>query len=66
MPDRQRTLRATIEWSYGLLGEPERSLLARLSAFTGAWTLDAAEAVGAVDGDVRSAAGPWRHSLSSL
>ena len=34
-PDRQRTLRATIEWSYSLLGEAERALLARLSVFTG-------------------------------
>jgi predicted ATPase len=60
-PDRQRTLRATIEWSYGLLGEPERSLLARLSVLTGAWTLEACEAVGAIDGDLDAL-----DSLSSL
>jgi predicted ATPase len=51
MPDRQRTLRATIEWSHSLLGDGERALLARLSVFTGAWTLEACEAVGAVECD---------------
>jgi predicted ATPase len=51
-PDRHRTLRATIGWSYGLLAEAERSLLARLSVFTGAWTLEACEAVGAIDKDL--------------
>jgi len=51
-PDRQRTLRATIEWSHSLLGEAERTLLARLSVFSGAWTIDAAEAVGRIDGDL--------------
>jgi predicted ATPase/DNA-binding SARP family transcriptional activator len=42
---RQRTLRATLEWSYGLLGEAERVLFRRLSVFVGGWDLDAAEAV---------------------
>ena len=44
-PERQRTLRATIDWSYELLTDAERSLLARLSVFTGGWTVEAAEAV---------------------
>lgn len=52
LPARQRTLRATIDWSYSLLGEPERALLARLSVFGQSWTLEAAEAVGAADGDL--------------
>jgi predicted ATPase/DNA-binding SARP family transcriptional activator len=43
---RQQTLRATIDWSYGLLNERERNLLARLSVFRGSFTLEAAEAVG--------------------
>lgn len=51
-PARQRTLRATLEWSYSLLGEDERRLLARLSVFSGAWTMEASEAVGAGDGDL--------------
>ena len=42
---RQQTLRATIDWSYGLLSEPERVLLRRLSVFAGGWTPEAAEAV---------------------
>jgi non-specific serine/threonine protein kinase len=42
---RQRTLRALVDWSCGLLGAPERALLWRLSAFAGGWTLEAAESV---------------------
>jgi predicted ATPase/DNA-binding SARP family transcriptional activator/predicted negative regulator of RcsB-dependent stress response len=44
---RQKTLRATIEWSYNLLSAPEQALLQRLSVFAGGWTLEAAETVGA-------------------
>ncbi|MGQ0623508.1 MAG: ATP-binding protein [Sporichthyaceae bacterium] len=51
MSARQRTLRSTIEWSYQLLSGPERSLFDRLAVFTGGFTLEAAEAVGAC-GDV--------------
>lgn len=46
---RHRTLRATLEWSYRLLSERERTLFGRLSVFTGGWTLEAAEAVGGAD-----------------
>jgi predicted ATPase len=42
---RQRTLEATVAWSYDLLGERQRGLFNRLSVFAGGWTLDAAEAV---------------------
>ena len=42
---RQQTLRALIDWSYDLLTEPEKTVLCRLSVFTGGWTLSAAEAV---------------------
>jgi predicted ATPase/class 3 adenylate cyclase/DNA-binding CsgD family transcriptional regulator len=44
---RQATLRASVDWSYDLLPEPERALLRRLSVFAGGLTLDAAEHVGA-------------------
>ena len=44
-PDRQRTLRATIEWSYDLLAAEEQRLFARLAVFAGSFTLDAAESV---------------------
>ena len=44
-PERQRTLRAAIGWSYSLLDGEERSLFARLSVFPGGCTLDAAEAI---------------------
>lgn len=43
--DRQATLRATLDWSWDLLTEPERSALAQLSVFEGGFTLEAAEAV---------------------
>ena len=48
---RQRTLRATVEWSHALLSEPERQVFRRLAAFHGGWSLAAAEAV-AAGGDV--------------
>jgi non-specific serine/threonine protein kinase len=42
---RQQTLRATVEWSYGLLTPSEQALFNRLSVFAGGFTLEAAEAV---------------------
>jgi predicted ATPase len=45
LPERQRTLRSTIEWSYGLLGEGEKTLFSRLSVFAGGRTLEAIEAI---------------------
>jgi predicted ATPase/DNA-binding SARP family transcriptional activator len=44
-PARQRTLAATLEWSYALLTPPEQSALAALAVFAGGCTTDAAEAV---------------------
>ena len=43
---RHQTLRAALEWSFDLLGEPEQILFRKLSAFAGGFTLDAAESVG--------------------
>ena len=42
---RQRTLRATIEWSHDLLNPGEQTLFARLAVFSGGWTLEAAERI---------------------
>jgi predicted ATPase len=42
LPERQRTLRATVEWSVGLLEDDERSLLEVTAVFTDGWTIPAA------------------------
>jgi predicted ATPase len=47
---RQQTLRASVDWSYDLLSEQERLLLARLAVFAGGWSLDAVQAVCGGDG----------------
>lgn len=49
---RQRTLRATIEWSYELMDAPEQRLFAALSVFRGGWALAAAERVCDADIDL--------------
>ncbi|HSR85841.1 MAG TPA: tetratricopeptide repeat protein [Streptosporangiaceae bacterium] len=49
VPARQQTLRATFDWSYDLLSEPQRILLRRLAGLAG-WSLDMAEQVCAGDG----------------
>ena len=45
LPERQRTLRATIGWSYDLLAPAEQRLFARLAVFRGGCTSAAAETV---------------------
>ena len=50
-PERHRTLRATIAWSYDLLKSNEKRLFAQLSVFAGGWTFDAAHEVGDADLD---------------
>ena len=47
---RQRTLEATVDWSYHLLQETERQLLNRLSVFPASWRIEAAEHVCGGDG----------------
>jgi predicted ATPase/DNA-binding CsgD family transcriptional regulator len=50
---RHRTLRASVDWSYGLLSEEERIVLRRIAVFAGGFGLDAVEPV-CTDGDVTS------------
>jgi predicted ATPase/class 3 adenylate cyclase len=50
-PERQRTLRSTIEWSFDLLADEEKGLFGRLAVFRGGCTLEAAEEIVAADLD---------------
>jgi predicted ATPase/DNA-binding CsgD family transcriptional regulator len=49
LPDRQKTLRQTIDWSYNLLNDDEKILFARLTVFRGGCSLEAIEAICAQD-----------------
>ena len=51
-PERQQTLRKAIDWSYDLLNDQAKKLFQRLSVFAGGWTLEAAEAVCNLEGDL--------------
>ncbi|HEY6744906.1 MAG TPA: DUF4062 domain-containing protein [Mycobacteriales bacterium] len=51
LPERQRTLRATVEWSVGLLEDAERSLLETAAVFVDGWTAEAAAQVAGLDDD---------------
>ena len=53
LPERQRSLRATLDWSFSLLDADEQQFVARLSTFVGGWTLEAAETVCAADDEER-------------
>ena len=55
VPERQRTIRATVEWSIDLLSADARSMFTRLGVFSGDFSLDAAEAV--------TAGAPWATDL---
>ena len=45
LPARQRSMRATLDWSYGLLTEQDKAVFRLASVFVGGFTLEAAEAV---------------------
>jgi predicted ATPase len=49
LPERQRTLRATVEWSVGLLTDAERSLLETMAIFAGGWTIQAAAQIAGLE-----------------
>ena len=51
LPARQRTLRATVEWSVGLLSDAERSLLEVAAVFADGWTVPAAASVAGLEED---------------
>jgi predicted ATPase len=51
LPERQRTMRATVEWSVGLLDDAEQRMLATLSIFVDGWTIEAAAHVAALTED---------------
>jgi predicted ATPase len=51
LPARQRTLRASVEWSVGLLEDEERSLLETATVFSDGWTLPAVARVAELDED---------------
>src|SRR5829696_3100777 len=53
LPERQRTIRASLDWSHNLLDGPQQELFGRLSVFSSGFTLEAAEAVG-VNGRIGS------------
>ena len=68
LPERQLTLRATVEWSVALLDEAERSLLQALAVFEDGWTTEAAASVAALDEDkaLELSEALARHSLIYL
>ena len=68
MPERQQTLRATVEWSVGLLTDAERSLLEVAAVFTDGWTTEAAATVAGLGEDraLELTEALVRHSLIQL
>jgi predicted ATPase len=68
LPERQRTLRATVDWSVGLLDDAERSLLETVAVFVDGWTVEAAAQVAGLDEDraLELSEALARHSLVHL
>jgi predicted ATPase len=68
LPERQRTLRATVEWSVGLLDDAELSLLETVAVFVDSWTVEAAGQVAGLDEDraLELSEALARHSLIYL
>jgi predicted ATPase len=68
LPERQRTLRVTVEWSVSLLEDAERSLLEVMAVFEDGWTIQAAAQVADLDEDraLEQSEALDRHSLIYL
>src|SRR5260370_41286103 len=66
LPERQQTLRNTLDWSFDLLSAREQALFARLAVFAGTFDLPAAEAVGAAGPADPGRAGHVMDTLGSL
>jgi predicted ATPase/class 3 adenylate cyclase len=68
LPERQRTLRATVAWSVDLLDDAERSLLETVAVFTGGWTIEAAAQIAGLEEDraLELTEALARHSLVQL
>jgi predicted ATPase len=66
LPERQRTLKNTLDWSFDLLSAGEQALFARLGVFAGPFSLPAAEAVWALDEGQASGPEPVLETLGSL
>jgi predicted ATPase len=66
LPERQRTLKNTLDWSFDLLSAGEQALFARLGVFAGPFSLPAAEAVCAPDQGQASGPGQIIETLGSL
>ena len=60
LPERQRTLRNTLNWSFGLLSPAAQALFSRLGVFPGSFDLEAGEAVGGADEPGPGRPGPGR------
>ena len=63
-PARQRTLQATLDWSYELIEAPERTVFARLAVFPAGFTAASAEAV-CVDLDLAVADASSGYSITA-
>jgi predicted ATPase len=68
LPERQRTLRATVQWSVGLLTDAEQSLLEVTAVFIDGWTIQAAAEVAGLEEDrtLELSEALARHSLVYL
>jgi predicted ATPase len=66
LPERQRTMRSTLDWSFDLLTASEQAVFARLGVFAGTFDLPAAEAVGDSTAAARAGPGPVPPVIDTL